>query len=172
MVFEPKTHANPLCIAKAFAFFYIGRNRLVCWQGLFCFHPISARSSRHSVALHSVRLTASIYLNIFHSMEMKSGNLTAIERTKNKNIRLVMRSKNIIINGIFPPFFELISVSPFLYVTFLIWLCIGITRHFFAEAIKRDFLLAKPKIDSCHLERSTLKKLQVAPLHKLFLFKK
>ena len=53
-----KTHTNPLCSSKAYAFFYIGRNRLACWQGSFAPTHISARSYIHSVALHSFRLTA------------------------------------------------------------------------------------------------------------------
>ncbi|HRH52263.1 MAG TPA: hypothetical protein PLN38_03025, partial [Chitinophagales bacterium] len=55
MVFGAKTHANPLCSAKARAFCYKGRNRLACWQGSFAPTHISARSSIHSVALHSLR---------------------------------------------------------------------------------------------------------------------
>jgi hypothetical protein len=71
MVFGAKTHANPLCCAKACAFFYIGRNCLACWQGSFAPTRISARSSIHSVALHSFRFEASKYFLIDYFLNKK-----------------------------------------------------------------------------------------------------
>jgi hypothetical protein len=55
MVFGAKTHANPLCSEKAGAFFYIGRNRPAFGRDSLAPTHYSARSSIHSVALHSLR---------------------------------------------------------------------------------------------------------------------